>query len=276
MPFVIAGIALLIAVAIIFTQAVPRSTPSDENLAGQGTYSGPNWCFLEASQAQSGQPAILRWQVPVSPQQKPTSGFMNPPLSGAVDYTRDGSGNSMPLTQDTTFTLTISNGEGSYSCSATATVIGTSQYDPTAKSAGLNPLSCASCTADQACINGACVALPTCNSIPGQFCVSDDDGTPGVSDRTMPGMGTCGAGQYCMRCRGRNVPSGNSCVPGPTCTPCTTKVVGAPHEPGVVTGIPNSCGSDGNVALCQPDNCIEIIICQNGCQTFSDGGSACR
>lgn len=135
---------------------------------------------------------------------------------------------------------------------------------------------CTSCTADQVCINSQCVALPSCAATPGQFCQSDDDGTSGLLERTMPGSGICPTGQYCMRCRGRNVLQNGQCVPGPSCTPCSTKRLGnSGAVGGEPSGVPNGCVGS-NVVLCQQDNCASTITCTNGCQTFGDGTAACR
>ncbi len=269
------------------TQGGSRITFTATNACGTRTqgyaivvnaqYTNPSWCFLSSTQAVSGQPGTLTWQVPSGLYDHPTSATFSPALPSFPDGTHDGTAPTAPLTQDTTFTLTISNPGGSYSCKTTATVF--SNAPPTtsgASSPGLNPPSCASCTADQACINGACVALPPCTSLSGQFCQSDDDGTPLLADRTLPGMGTCGAGQYCMRCRGSNVFQNGQCVPPPSCVPCTAKVLGAYPAAGAQPGISNWCaGSD--LHICGFDNCeIAPTHCANGCQTFSDGGSACR
>lgn len=135
---------------------------------------------------------------------------------------------------------------------------------------------CSSCTADQVCINAQCVALPSCTSTPGQFCQVDDDGTPGLLERTMPGSGICPTGQYCMKCRGRNVLQNGQCVAGPSCTPCSTKRIGTGGSVGgEPSGIPNGCVGN-NVVLCGQDNCASTIICENGCQTGSDGSASCR
>jgi len=82
-------------------------------------YNTPD-CGLHASNPVIGQSTTLNWYVSTTDFDKPTSGSMNPSI-GTQDYTMHGSAQTGPITQPTTYRLTVTNPAGSYTCEQTIT-----------------------------------------------------------------------------------------------------------------------------------------------------------